>query len=90
MSFFGELTCLQVWETSLSFSHGFSSHLQPKFPNGSPPPTTTIPGDSRRIREILPAGLLLETKKCVSNSDFSRKITECLNLLGWGNALHVY
>ena len=31
---------------SHEFPCGFSFHLQPKFPRGFPPPTTTILGDS--------------------------------------------
>ena len=47
MSFFGELKCLQVWETTLSFPPGFESspeflcgflfHLEPKFSRLFPP-----------------------------------------------------
>ena len=48
MSLFGELKCLQVWGNFPEFPHGFSFHLQPTFPCGFPPQTTTIPGDSPR------------------------------------------
>ena len=37
-----------VLNISPEFTRGFSFHLQPKFPRGFPPPTTTIPGDSPR------------------------------------------